>query len=154
MEINLEIFGEKLISREIMRTAARAIDLLPAWIAIGEAIEEVEERLFESEGGTGAGGGWEPLAASTVARKAARGEDQRILHATLALRESLTGKTGDSIRIMTPSSFAFGTEVPYAKYHQTGTSKMPARRVVDFTAANKSLVVQVLQRFVLTGDIL
>ena len=67
---------------------------------------------------------WAPLAASTIKRK---GHD-RILVETGALRDSLVtiGGPGNVHEAM-QRGMVFGTDVEYALFHQTGTSRMPAR---------------------------
>lgn len=70
---------------------------------------------------------WEPLAASTVARKG----HSTILVDTNALRTSLTEINGPNNFFRTDKRGAlFGTTVDYAFWHMRGTSKMPARPMV------------------------
>ena len=99
-----------------------------------EAFADDAQRLlsaqFESEGIALLGASWAPLAASTLAAKEAAGLDLRILHATLRLRDSLERTTADTVRRITSDSATVGTTVPYAGYHQTGTTRMPQRRIV------------------------
>lgn len=67
---------------------------------------------------------WAPLARSTVRRK----KHSRILVDTGRLLGSLSSSDHtDAIRDIEDRYLAFGTSVPYAIYHQTGTSRMPAR---------------------------
>lgn len=81
---------------------------------------------------------WEPLRPSTVARK---GHSQ-ILFESGDLQASLVdlggpghiGETND--RWMT-----FGTDVPYATFHQEGTSKFPARPPVGVSEENVDKLV-------------
>ena len=86
------------------------------------AIETAERGYFASETDS-SGQAWAPLAASTIAKK---GHDI-ILVETGALRASLVGVTGDSIRDAGADFGVFGTSDPKAMFHQEGTSRMPAR---------------------------
>ncbi len=86
------------------------------------AMEHAHQGYFNSE--TDASGqAWAPLAASTIAKKG----HSLILWETGKLENSLTSQTGDAIREAGTSEAAFGTSVPYATFHEEGTSKMPAR---------------------------
>jgi len=40
----------------------------------------------------------------------------------------------------------WGTSVPYAMWQQTGTRKMPARRLMDFTEEDRVVIQKQIQR--------
>src|SRR4051812_37400525 len=62
-----------------------------------------------------------------------------ILFDTGRLYESLSpGGPGYIERFAGPLSIFVGTAVPYAIYHQTGTTRMPQRTVLDFPNATTS----------------
>lgn len=79
---------------------------------------------------------WAPLAASTIARK---GHDT-ILVETTRLKSSLTGKTQDSIRAVSHRGLLFGTEVPYAIFHQDG-GRLPKREHVGMNNETTQQIV-------------
>jgi phage gpG-like protein len=153
VRLELDVFGDKQVARELLRLGDRAADARPAWNAIIDRLLLLEREQFDSEGGR-ASGGWKPLAPSTVADKARRDLDPRILHATGRLRDSLTRRTGgDAVRESHPNEMRFGTDVPYARYHQQGTGRMPRRREIELTETDRhQMFVQVLQRFLVTGE--
>ena len=68
---------------------------------------------------------WAPLALSTILAK----EHSAILVDTGRMFESLTTPNGTQDTIWTTGKnwLTFGTSVPYAHFHQTGTRRMPAR---------------------------
>ena len=70
-----------------------------------------------------------PLAASTIARKRAKGQFGPILVATGKMLESLNpGADGNVMDIDGAAGTGeFGTDIPYAHWHQEGTTKMPRR---------------------------
>jgi phage gpG-like protein len=120
--------------------------------AIIHKLEQLETEQFDSEGARGSGG-WAPLAPATVAEKARRGLDPRILHATGRLRASLTARGGDAIRESHPDEMRFGTDVPYAAFHQRGTARMPRRRGIELPATDRHMIfVQTIHRFLVTGQ--
>jgi phage gpG-like protein len=152
VRLDLDVFGDKQVARELLRFGDRAADVRPAWNAIIGRLERLEAEQFDSQGGRGSGG-WAPLAPATVAEKARRGLDPRILHATGRLRASLTGRGGDAIRESHPDEMRFGTSVPYARFHQQGTSRMPRRREIELRELDRHMIfVQTVQRFLVTGE--
>lgn len=151
MRLELDAFGDKQVAREILRFGDRATDARPAWNSIIGQLERLEAAQFDSEGAR-ASGGWAPLAPATVAEKARRGLDRRILHATGALRASLTRHSDDAIRESHPNEMRFGTTVPYAVFHQRGRG-VPQRRSVELTETDRhAIFVQTVQRFLVTGE--
>lgn len=153
VRIEIEIFGEKQVARDLIRLGEHVDNPLPLWQELMRNISTIERQQFDSQGQFS--GGWAKLAESTIAAKAAAGLDPRILHATLLLEKSLTspGLAPSAIREVTPEGFRFGTSVPYAKYHQTGTRRMPRRRVLEFTPGTRRDIVKRIQRFVITGQL-
>lgn len=85
-------------------------------------IEEQESKYFASESAPD-GTRWPKLAPATIKRK---GHDV-ILVDTGRLKASLTGQTGDSVRDAMERGASFGTSVPYAGFHQSGTKHLPQR---------------------------
>jgi phage gpG-like protein len=145
LRFEFEAHGDKLVSRELLDMGDRALDARPAFRLIADDFREFEAERFDSRGE----GTWAPLAASTVREKAQRGLDPRVLHATSALRISLTKKLakGSYSRVF-PNFMLFGSTVPYAHFLQTGTRAMPARKPLGFTEAQKVTVLKRLQRHV------
>ena len=95
-------------------------------------LQEQHQVMYDS-GQDSNGSAWAPLAPSTIARKG---------HATILvdknkMKASLVSETGDSIRDVVSESGSggavFGTDVEYAGFHVTGTSRMPARPPVGIS---------------------
>jgi phage gpG-like protein len=146
--LTIESLGDVVVDRELLRLAGRAGDLTFPMGRILDSLHRTTADQFASEGARGSGG-WEPLAASTLDAKARSGIDPRILHATGALERSLTGSGG--IADAHPDGFDFGTRVPYAQFHQQGTSRMPARKPVQPTGADRRDWIKEVQNHIL-GD--
>lgn len=148
MKLTIDVEGDVQIERQLIRFGKRAIDAKPAFAAIAEALLKIEERQFNSQGGTGSGG-WAPLSIATLKGK----KDQRILHDTLDLRNSLTRRSDSNLKLIITDSFmVFGSKLEYAKYHQLGTSKMPQRRPVELTGTERTALTKILQRFIISGE--
>jgi phage gpG-like protein len=83
------------------------------------------------EGGKFAGPPWQRLSPAYALWKSKHFPGKPILTRTGDLRESLrwggSGLGPGGIFQATPSFVVAGTAIPYGKYHQTGTSRMPAR---------------------------
>lgn len=147
MRVEISLAGDKQVSRELLRFGERALMARPAFEAIGELLLTVEQHQFASEGRF-ASGGWAPLAESTLAQKTG----PSILDETGELRASLTER-GDPHQIFDVGDeyLLFGTDLDYAGYHQTGTSRMPRRRPLELREEQRAEAVKILQRFITTG---
>lgn len=92
-------------------------------------IAEGEKAAFDGQHEPG-GAAWAPLRPSTIARKG----HNRILFETGALMTSLVSLGGPgNINATTERSLLFGTDIPYAIFHDQGTSRMPARPPVGMS---------------------
>ena len=100
---------------------------------------------FESEGERGSGG-WVPLSPAYAAWKAIHYPGQPMLQRTGRLIESFEGGPG-AIRVVRPESLAFGSDIPYGTYHQTGTGRMPRRRIIDLTEEDRTMIMREIQRY-------
>jgi hypothetical protein len=90
-----------------------------------------EREQFDSQGAAGRLGRWQPPSPATARRKAIEGRGFQLLVNRGQMRDALTRpgglgslveRTGDTVIFRLPSP---------AGFHQTGTRKMPQRKVVD-----------------------
>lgn len=109
-------------------------DFSGLWRRFALTMSKIELERFATEGG----GTWPPLAASTILDKERHGFPEFPLIRTGALYESLTD--ADQAAVITPWTMTWGTDVPYAKYHQgfqddagtpTDPGRPPVRKVID-----------------------
>lgn len=150
LRFEFEAYGDRLVSREILDIGGRGVDARPAFSAIADDLLGSEKRRFNSRGF----GTWTPLAPSTLEAKARQGLDPRVLHATDALRDSLTIRGAEHQQlIIQPQFMVLGTTLDYAGYLQTGTRKMPARKPLGFPVGQRRKAVKRIQRFVVTGEV-
>lgn len=143
LDLQIEVLGEDVVSRRLLRFSEHVEDARPAFRKIAAMLEAAALKRFESEGAFG-GEPWAPLAESTL-----RGKDgsKGILVDSGRLRASLTQETApDAIRVLLPQSMQWGSSVEYGKFHQSGTGRMPRRRVVKLPEAVKRAIVRELQR--------
>lgn len=123
---------ESLFHRAFVNLRHELVDWSPAFGIIAEdVLEPFVQKQFKQEGAagvdamrtsksSGSGLDWQELAASTVAR---RGSDHPILNVSGALRGSFTKGGGAHHEEITPKKLVWGSDVPYALFHQTGTGK-------------------------------
>jgi phage gpG-like protein len=113
-------------------------------------MQYIRGRFFRASRGDGT---WKDLAPSTKLKRAmksapsvirsATGRGQRAIDAAASLRFPILYDTGRLYRSLSPGGPGYverftnpltirvGTSVPYATYHQSGTTRMPQRVVLD-----------------------
>lgn len=147
MRIHFEMLGEEQFSRNILRVGDRGGNMSPVFHQLaGKWVRWIREQ-FDSEGRR-ASGGWADLAPSTVAR---RGSAHPILQDTGALVQELTDEgnidvTDDYMHLQIADDVD-----AYGRLHQSGTSRMPQRRPLEFTDLDKREMVRDMQSWIFTG---
>ena len=133
----VEATGAARAQRDLEAMGRRAQDVKPLDQVIRGIFLKAEEARFQ---GTEQRPRWKPLADSTRERKAREGQDPRTLRATQVLHRSLT-EPGAAMQVDEPTtgSFRFGTKVPYAFYHDTGTG-VPKRKLVGLSKVRRTEV--------------
>ena len=105
--------------RELARRRAALADLRPLHGAMGRAVLDWSERNFAAQGALEGGGGWPPLARTTLAARRRAGLGTVPLQATGRLRR------GFALRFDARGATVTNA-VPYAAAHQLGLG-VPAR---------------------------
>lgn len=140
--VQVEVFGDKQIMKTMNDWAFRAGNAEPAYEAMHEYAMEIEKELFESGGASGEHGEWAPHADE-------RRSPNEVLRNSLDLMKSLTDKNDENHRfVVSPVGWAMGTALPYAEKVQTGTKHMPARRIFDFTWAQRDGFVEIMSEWI------
>ena len=124
--IDLE-FTDSGARRLLTHLRDRLADPGPAWEEYATWLRGEFAKQFDSEGDYLGRNPWAPLSPAYAKRKARRYPGAKILQATKRMMRSLTEPGGDNRVRYTDDHFEFGSDVPYLRFHQTGTSKMPAR---------------------------
>jgi phage gpG-like protein len=94
---------------------------------------------------------WEPLAPSTQRDRARRGyePDHPILWRTGDLANSLSSRdAGGNIFEASKNGLRVGTSIPYASFHEYGTSRMPPRPLVGLTRERSQAIVRAVGDYV------
>lgn len=150
VRISFNFYGDQQVDRVLDRIADNVENATPAFEAIADRFAAAEQQQFASQGGFG-GGGWAPLSPAYAAWKASR-YPGGILVRTGALKGSLTSRPF-GVETISNKQAVFGTAVAYAGYHQSGTSKMPARPPVQLPESERAQWVKIMQRFIVTGSV-
>ena len=130
---------------DLRELGRRGSDMRPIASHVRRIVQGSARHRFDTSG-------WRQLAEATKARKAAQGLDPRILRATERLYYSLTSSSGsDQVDKRQRLVLAFGTSVPYARFHQIGTGTMPARPVLDLTVPERQQVTDAVRDWVAEG---
>jgi phage gpG-like protein len=140
--LEIDVFGEQLVSRRLLRFAHTAEDMRPAFREIAPLLQMAWNEQFATEGAYG-GERWAPLAESTLRSKPS---GLPIL--------VLTGKLKGSahVKALLPQMLEWGSDVSYGRYHMTGTRNMPARPPIRLPERTKAQVVRHIQRL-LVGEL-
>ncbi|MFZ9311565.1 MAG: phage virion morphogenesis protein [Arenimonas sp.] len=146
LRITFTIEGEAQFDRALSRFGDGVSDLRPAWSGVAGVLRQHMTRQFASEGSHGQAGGWKPLSKRYAKWKAKKFPGRPILEATGKMKRSLTGVTGDTVLVMQPLIFGIGTKRKYASYHQRGGGRLPQRKIIDLTEADKRDVARAIQR--------
>jgi phage gpG-like protein len=121
-----------------LESQVRNMDYFDVLTAFQETIAEGEAEAFHEEREPG-GSPWAPLAPSTVKKKG----HNIILFETGTLLGSLVTVGGPgNVSAVSSRGSIFGTDVPYAIFHDQGTSKMPARPPVGISEERVDLLAE------------
>lgn len=148
-QVIIDSLGVEVVNRDLHRWGDAAGDVSPAMPAVLDVLRAGERKQFDSQGAYGSGG-WAALADSTRARKAGLGMDPRILRATGALFDAMTGHGGAQIAIARHDGADFGTTLNYARFHQQGRGQKK-RPVVQPPEYDRRQIVRIVQRHLVDG---
>jgi phage gpG-like protein len=130
LDIHFEVQGDEELVRAFGLMASRVDDWRPFWPDIAAVFYVGEAARFDSQGY----GSWRQLSDGYRKWKSKNYPGEGILSLTGDLRRSLTNRFSPAtVYEDEPRQLTLGTIVHYAKYHQYGTSRMPARPPIDIT---------------------
>jgi len=132
MPINIQFADSATVKLNLDRLVNAIKDMKPVFQEIGKmATEDFQSNMESGNTKRSFGGAWSPLSAST---KTARAKRQGYYKSGGFGAKPLiwTGRLRDGIKTKeaTKDKVVVGNDVHYYKYHQMGTSKMPARKMI------------------------
>jgi phage gpG-like protein len=158
--VDIEVFGEKHVSREIIRTGIRARQMNPVFVAIFRRMEEIHAEQFMSRGERG-GTPWEALKPATILEKARLGASQpdwpevRYQH----LFEAMTSPSSEYNEAIYNDEWAVwrvvGEPAEYGAIQQKGapSKNLPPRPMSVFTLADRESFVKEIQLWITRGTL-
>lgn len=154
--ISISIFGDQQMQRTLYFVGEHGEDLRPVWAVIEEDIKQIGSAQFASQGARSSGG-WTPLAPSTVEKKRTHGFRPEILRATDRLRDAVASGSDPAQEVIKAADWMVfrltGELGEVGGYHQGGTSRMPMRKIIEFTEMDKERFIGHIQRYVMTGEV-
>lgn len=139
--------------KDVDDVIARSTNLQPAFKAVGDYLLGSTRRTFEAEGRPKR---WQALSPTTIADRARKGfAPGPILVRTRRLMNSLTrrGAPGLVLRAR-PRSLQYTSTVPYFKYHQFGTDRIPARVMLLLQKQDHSQISRIINTYIRTGQVI
>ena len=130
VELHIETLGDERFVRGFSRFLDDVKDMSPAFELIYADFQDVEAEIFKAHGTPEK---WKQLSPDYAAWKAKVRPGRPILVFDGHLKESLTGKNAHSVKKIGKLEAEFGTDLPYAHYHQYGGGRLPKRKPVQLT---------------------
>jgi phage gpG-like protein len=141
VQFRFEVEGEVQLNRFIDHFADQLTDWRPVWDDVAKEFWQVQEKHFDTQGH----GAWAPLSPRYAAWKAMNYPGRDILVREGTLRDAATGK--QSIERRQAMTLGLGwSGVSYWRYHQRGTSNMPARKVIDLREQDRQAILKAAHR--------
>jgi phage gpG-like protein len=114
MKYAVSVMNVKLVQMKFERMGMAALAARPAMDRVALLMMAIEKRIFSGQGRRG-GGSWAQDSPEWLDRKIANGLDPRILHATLALRASMSESEDPNQDLKIGDHFVhLGSLLPYA----------------------------------------
>lgn len=158
--LDIKVFGDTLVSRDIVRVGARARDLNPAFRSVFRRLDEISAEQFFSHGSRG-GVTWEPLKEATIIQKIREGSKtpEEPERRTDALFEAMTSPSSPDREELFGGEWAVfriaGEPGDYGAIQHRGAPSinLPARRLYALTEIDRQEFVREIQYYLRTGRV-
>jgi phage gpG-like protein len=142
--VTIEVWGDKIVARKLLRFAERAENMSPVWDEVEDQLKVAFERNFRNQGP-----GWAPLKPSTIRSRIAQGYPPGpILTRSGDYRRAMT--TGLTTHKNPGELIVMAPAVP-GKFHQFGTRTPMAARPLRLTERDKRDIIKTIQRGLIEG---
>lgn len=148
--ITISFFGVNILVKTVNSFFITRYDIKRIHEGALEAFFKIEEKLFESEGGTQK---WTPLTIKYKAWKNKHYPSLPIMQMTGALKNALTGKDKDSLQITGTEDGSGISLVLLSNYwhnHQEGIT-VPQRKTIDFSDNDVDFIVDSMLKATIGG---
>lgn len=152
MKFSVTVDGQQQSARAFDALDESVRDFRELWPELHMYFLRATVEQFESIGVRG-GQRWQPLSERYAKWKQKKFPGKPILVRTERLKRSLSlgGSAPDQVAEFQPLYAVFGTSVPYAQYHQRGTSRMAQRQILQPTQRDIDRMVSRMYRFIERG---
>ncbi len=148
VNIKFVVDNETQLSRAFETSIARFLNLTIPFNKMAEDFYQSMTGVFAAEGAFEERPRWQDLSPAYALWKSRNYPGRKILERTGRLKKSLTNRGGsDSVLNITPKSLSVGTKVPYAILHQKGTNRLPMRKIIELTDAQKKRWVRIMHTY-------
>jgi phage gpG-like protein len=149
VKIRFEVANEVQLSRAFETGIYKFNNLEKPFGIMADDFFRTMAAVFVSEGAYEGGNRWKALSPAYARWKARYFPGRKILELNGRMKDSLTIKgNSDNVLEINPDSLVVGTRVPYAIYHQTGTPKMPMRKIIELTNEQKLRWVHIMHAYI------
>lgn len=143
MQISVKVEGLSKVQQKLKVTADKLHSLKPFWQTVGMYVQRqtIKERFDKEKSPDGQK--WKPLAPATIKhrKKRHKGGNMKILQDTGELRRSIAYEAGDNY-------VKVGSKLKYARTHQFGRGKIPARPFLGVTNKEKEHITSMFQQYI------
>lgn len=145
--LKIRITGSQEVIKTLKETKKRLTDYREYFEdQVTPALFKRFDEVFQKEGAIN-GKRWRRLRPATLAEKRSKGYRLEILRRTDRLYNAYTGKNSYGRILIYPQSLVYKNFVPYAIYHETGTSRgLPKRTTVARIVAFKGFRQELTNR--------
>ncbi len=137
----LDLSGLSSTTQQALVAAVGRIDLRPAFRTVALYLNSQARRNFVNQSAPD-GTPWARFKHKPSAKRG--GASAKLLRDTGVLQASVTSGVVEDV---TSFSLRWGTNVPYAKFHQFGTRHLPARPFIGITPAMVQRIEQILVEY-------
>lgn len=138
LKVHVNIRGDKETIARLNKVGDELSDWSSTLTKVGDLLLRIYEvRQFQTIGAY-AGSRWAPLKPSTVRSKAKHFRGKDILQATETMQHAWD-------KMITPRKISFYNTTDYAHWHQTGTSRMAQRPLIDVNKRVKDDIIEVFK---------
>jgi|TARA_B110000285_G_scaffold216335_1_gene263560 phage gpG-like protein len=139
--------------RRFVKILRRSRDFKPVFRWVFQELQKAHRDNFRTGGAT-SGFPWKPLEPQYASWKIENYGANGVLVRTGDLRSSLTMNSGrGAVRDMGARTAEFGTKLPYAQFHQSGTSNMAQRKPLFLPKLMADQTAHVVGEYLVHGSV-
>lgn len=149
LEVSILMFGDESYRRMVDDIGDRGSNLIPILTWVRDQMIDINEEQFDTEGKR-SGMPWDQLARDTVFSRTPP-SDHPILVDKGDLLDAVLTPTNYTVHSEGVEFEAGGEAEEYGRFHQTGTEKMPQRKIVHWKPTDKAKFTRGINRWIMEG---